>query len=351
MTDAGGHVHEPAGIAYRPIALGEAVDQKIVPGSPESRLQEARAEPSAEIIPVPALVPIRLPAVLGEIEDAALETQPLGAAEQVPVRPIGPQRRPVRRGILGRRPDDPQRPLGELHEKREIAVGVQDLGLADAHRAQRLDLGDRLAHGGQCRGGIRIARFGVDEGAHHGRVDALGPLDRDRPDAGLRPRIDAQPHIHHLSLVVDDRILPLNFGEGARLGAEIIDDARLGGEDVGGAGRVSRLDLHHPRRKLARRIGQACPRVEDVHIPEGELRPRICDDLDGHESPRPVAGRGPDRRLRARRLQDHRHARHVDRHAGIVVPRAPERIDQARQIGLRAADEGRGIGGGSDCRL
>ena len=58
-----------------------------------------------------------------------------------------------------------------------------------------------------------------------------------------------------------------------------------------------------------------------------------------------IAGRGPDRRLRARRLQDHRHARHVDRHAGIVVPRAPERIDQARQIGLRAADEGRGIGG------
>jgi hypothetical protein len=140
------------------------------------------------------------------------------------------------------------------------------------------------------------------------------------------------------------RVLPPDLGEGARLGPEIIDDPGFGGDDIGGTGRIPGLDLHDPRRKLARWEGASRPRIQNGNIPQRKLRTWIRDDLNGNERACEIARGCSGGSIRAGRLQHHRNAGNVDGDASIVVPGTPERIDQTGQIGLCPTDESRGIG-------
>jgi hypothetical protein len=130
---------------------------------PQSRLQEARADASADVVDDVVSIDEATVAALDQIEDGRFEPQPLGAAEQVAVSPVDPRRRPVHGGVLRRYAEGPGQALRDLDRERQVSVGIELLPLADAHGRDRLQSPDRGAHVRQRRGGIGVARLRVDE--------------------------------------------------------------------------------------------------------------------------------------------------------------------------------------------
>jgi hypothetical protein len=122
----------------------------------------------------------------------------------------------------------------------------------------------------------------------------------------------------------------------------MVDDARLRRQDVGGAGRIAGAERDDARRQGFRDERQPAgpEHGERAHAEEGT---GIRHDAHRHLRGRAIGRRRRDGRRRKVGAEAKRHPRHLDGDPSIVMTRAPQRVDEARQVGLRAAHEGVGI--------
>src|SRR5262245_24663478 len=108
------------------------------------------------------------------------------------MRPVDPAARPVDGRIAQAEAGDAWRSLGDVDEKRQVALTVERLGLAHPHRSERLDPAHGLADVGKRPRRIGIAWLGVDERAYDRRVDAFGPPYGHVANPGNRSRVDEE---------------------------------------------------------------------------------------------------------------------------------------------------------------
>ena len=185
----------------------------------------------------------------------------------------------------------------------------------------------------------------VEKRAHDRGIESLRPLDRRFAERRDGAGGGHDRHVHDVLRVVDDRRDGLDLGERAPLLAEIVDDAGLSGADLARRRRVSRLEAHDALRQLGFREFHA-ERVDDPH--RAQLEQGAGLDLDDHLDGLTVAvSLGGAREGRdVARADGQRRAVDRNRHAGVVIARAPERVDDRREVALGAPREGFPVGRG-----
>ncbi len=152
-------------------------------------------------------------------------------------------------------------------------------------------------------------------------------------------------HVHDVSRVIDDRRDRQDLGERAPLFAESIHDAGLGGANVGRGRRIARLEADDALRQLGFREFHA-ERVDNAD--RAKLEQGAGVDLDDDRGGRAIAIslRGAREGRDVARSDRQACAVDRDRHRGVVIACAPERIDDRREIALRASRKGFAIGRG-----
>src|SRR3984957_10329747 len=137
----------------------------------------------------------------------------------------------------------------------------------------------------------------------------------------------------------------MDFSQRAPLLAEIVDDAGLRGADLARGRRVSRLEADDALRQLG--FGEFdAERVDNVHIAEPEQWARL--DLDDDRGSATIAISFGGAREGCDVARPDRQACTVDRdrHRRVVVARAPQRVDDRREVALGASRESFAIGWG-----
>ncbi|BAR47201.1 hypothetical protein Maq22A_c28475 [Methylobacterium aquaticum] len=327
------------------LAADEGAGEQVVAGAEQGGLDEGGGEPAAQPVGLDARELAAPGVIVGaepEIGQVGVDPQGLAAAEQVAVGPVGAHARPVDGGVARRDADDVARPLRHVDEDRQRAVGVERRALAHPHAAQRLDARDRAADVGQRLRRIGIARLGVDERAHHRRIDGLGAPHRHGADRRLGAWIDHEAHVHDVGGIVDHRLAAQHLGEGVAVAAEGIDHGRLAGQHRGGAGRHLAVDAGQALRHRPGAEGQA-GRIE--HRDPAQVVERTLVDRDPHRHEAAVARGlgGPHGGARRRVAAQHHVLDAEGRRAGIVAE-ARERIDEARRVGLGPAQQALTVG-------
>ena len=220
MADRGRAVDVVANIIDGLFAHEGGIDKEVLARSPERRLHEARGKAAGEIVELDITVILdQWPVIVNEKADIGIKAQPFGSAEEIPMRPIGMDARAVDSRIARRHAEEARLALGHLDEDRDVAVGVERFGLADAHRTQRLDAPDGFARIGDLPGRVALALFEMDEGAHDRRIDILGAGYGHRADPRLGAWIDNEDEIHLAALMEDGRLRLSDFGVRPRLRA------------------------------------------------------------------------------------------------------------------------------------
>ena len=154
MPDDAGEVGKAArvtaeAVASRAVAFEQSVDEKIVARAIEGRLEEAYPKATADVGGLEIADALDARSVVARCEeDVGFETQALRSAEKIAVLPIAVQGRPVDGRVAGRKADDARLSFGDFDEDRQPPCGVERLGFADAHGAERLDAADGFAHVG-----------------------------------------------------------------------------------------------------------------------------------------------------------------------------------------------------------
>jgi hypothetical protein len=275
-----------------------------------------------------------------------VEAQALGASEQVAVGPVGAHARAVDRGVSGRDAEQASGALRHLHEQGQIASRVEGFRLAHPHGAERLDASDRRAALANGLGRVRVARLGVDEGSHHGRVDGLCSAHGNLADPGPRTGVDREGHVERLGAMVDHGLACGDLGERVAAAAEMVDEARLNGEHRGRACRFAVPDPQEAGRQVFRREGGTGAGVPDRDRSQGVERSRFDADPDRHRRAVPV-GLGPESRGASGRCcrrawtgsRAECDAIDCDRDLPVIVARSPQGIGQLGQVGLGAAHQ------------
>ena len=122
-----------------------------------------RGEPAADVLVRKAEDILRRAAVGGVVGHVGFEAQIFPAAEQVAVLPVALQRRTVDCGILRLDAERMGRPVADVDRKRQPALGVEMVGLLDAHRADRRDLPQVLFGVAERGGRIGVAGLQIEE--------------------------------------------------------------------------------------------------------------------------------------------------------------------------------------------
>ncbi len=145
--------------------------------------------------------------------------------------------------------------------------------------------------------------------------------------------------------MIDDRRDGLDFSERAALFAEIVDDAGLSGADFARGRRVSRFEPDDALRQLGFREFHA-QRVDNTH--RAKLEQGAGVDLDDDWGGRAIAISfgGAREGCDVARPDGEGRAIDRDRHRGIVIARAPQRVDDRRKVALGAPGESFAIGRG-----
>ncbi len=185
----------------------------------------------------------------------------------------------------------------------------------------------------------------IEKGAHDRGVESLRPVDRCfakwRDWAGGR----RYRHVHNALRVIDDWRDGLDFGQRPTLLAEIVDDAGLRGADLARGRRVSRLQPDDPLRQLG--FGEFdAERVDNAH--RAKLEQGAGLDLDHDRGGRAIAISFGGAREGCDVARPEREGRAVDRnrHRGVVIARAPQRVDDRRKVAFGASRKGLAVGWG-----
>src|SRR4029077_18180609 len=153
---------------------------------------------------------------------------------------------------------------------RKVAACIRHFSLADADRAQRLDLTDRFARSSELSRHIRLDFLEIDEGAYDRRIDIPGARDGDRPDAGLAAGIDEKEEINLAGLMQHRRHRLLDLGERTRPRAQAVNDPDLRGPEIACAGRITRLQADDAGRNKGGIKRDAGPRIAHLNTTQGE---------------------------------------------------------------------------------
>ena len=279
------------------------------------------------------------------IEDVGLKAQALGAAEHVAVFPIDLALGSVRRRIFHRCAECIGQTVLDVDLVGEATVSVERRPLDDAHAANGRNLADALPRIGDRRRRVRVARMDIEKRAHDRGIEGLRPLDRRFAERRDGAGGGGYRYIHNVLRVVDDRRDGLDFCERPSLLAKIVDDAGLSSADLACGSRISGFEPDDARRKLGVSELHA-ERVDNTHIAKLEQGAGL--DLDDDRGGAAIAISLGGAREGGDFARADGEARAVDRnrHAGVVITRAPEGVDDRREIALGASREGFAVGRG-----
>ena len=171
----------------------------------------------------------------------------------------------------------------------------------------------------------------VDQQAlpHVGRVDAIEPGDRNRPQVDARPGLDLEGDIERLGLRVQEGLRVRHLGERAAVVAQCLDHAGLGAHDVLGDGGLPGLEVERLFRRLARqRVGDAV----ELDGAELEFGAFLHVDGHGHRPGRGIEGGGQAGVVEVAPGD-------ADADGTIVIAETAERRLQPVHVGPRAANE------------